>query len=148
MKLKNVDELYEIAQALADCIIPLEYGITADEKRLISLGYCTPLLRKIRCDLQHTNEESQTDPDNNNTYRLDQKSARQKGVLSPGRHVRTRLYFTSESHIHSLVNLLRYGGLADFGEKSESVEEQWNRAMEFIGQVPELNYLKNGLKNW
>jgi len=141
LKLKNVDELYEIAQALADCIIPLEYGITSDEKRLISLGYCTPLLRKIRCDLQHTNEESQTDPDNNNTYRLDQKSARQKGVLSPGRHVRTRLYFTSESHIHSLVNLLRYGGLEDFGEKSEGVQEQWNRAMEFIGQVPELNYL-------
>ena len=30
-------------------------------------------------------------------------------VNSPERHVRTRLYFTSESHIHSLVNVLRYG---------------------------------------
>ena len=67
-------------------------------------------------------------------------------MLSPGRHVRTRLYFTSESHIHSLVNLLRYGGLEDFGEKSEGVQEQWNRAMEFIGQVPELNYLKSGFE--
>ena len=43
------------------------------------------------------------------------------GVLSPGRHVRTRLYFTSESHIHSLLTLLRYGGLCD------GSDEQWER---------------------
>jgi inositol-hexakisphosphate/diphosphoinositol-pentakisphosphate 1-kinase len=29
-------------------------------------------------------------------------------VNSPLRHVRTRIYFTSESHIHSLVNVLRF----------------------------------------
>lgn len=29
-------------------------------------------------------------------------------INSPLRHVRTRIYFTSESHIHSLVNVLRY----------------------------------------
>lgn len=33
--------------------------------------------------------------------------------MSPGRHVRTRLYFTSESHVHSLLNVFRYGGLLD-----------------------------------
>ena len=33
------------------------------------------------------------------------------GVSSPGRHVRTRLYFTSESHIHSLLTVLCHGGL-------------------------------------
>ncbi len=33
------------------------------------------------------------------------------GILSPGRHVRTRLYFTSESHIHSLLTVLSLGGL-------------------------------------
>jgi hypothetical protein len=32
-------------------------------------------------------------------------------VRSPYRHVRSRLYFTSESHIHSLVNTLRYSHL-------------------------------------
>lgn len=36
-----------------------------------------------------------------------------KGIQSPGRHVRTRLYFTSESHVHSLLNIIRYGGLLD-----------------------------------
>lgn len=29
-------------------------------------------------------------------------------INSPLRHVRTRIYFTSESHIHSLVNVLRF----------------------------------------
>lgn len=32
-------------------------------------------------------------------------------VRSPYRHVRSRLYFTSESHIHSLMNTLRYSHL-------------------------------------
>lgn len=31
-----------------------------------------------------------------------------KNVNSIKRHVRTRIYFTSESHIHSLMNILRY----------------------------------------
>ena len=29
------------------------------------------------------------------------------GVNTPLRHVRTRIYFTPESHLHSLVNVLR-----------------------------------------
>jgi hypothetical protein len=36
-----------------------------------------------------------------------------KGIQTPGRHVRTRLYFTSESHVHSLLSIIRYGGLLD-----------------------------------
>ena len=36
-----------------------------------------------------------------------------EGVSSPERHVKTRLYFTSESHIHSLLTILRYGGLCN-----------------------------------
>ena len=33
-------------------------------------------------------------------------------INSPLRHVRTRIYFTSESHVHSLINVLRYSHLA------------------------------------
>ena len=50
--------------------------------------------------------------------------------------MKTRLYFTSESHIHSLLTVLRYGGLLD-----ETQDEQWRRAMDYVSQVPELNYL-------
>ncbi|GIY20803.1 inositol hexakisphosphate and diphosphoinositol-pentakisphosphate kinase [Caerostris extrusa] len=71
------------------------------------------------------------------------------GVSSPERHVRTRLYFTSESHIHSLLTVLRYGGLLDLPEKcllcsclpEDSQDEQWRRAMEYVSAVSELNYM-------
>lgn len=34
-------------------------------------------------------------------------------INSPLRHVRTRIYFTSESHVHSLLNVLRYSHLSE-----------------------------------
>ncbi|VDM33884.1 unnamed protein product [Hydatigera taeniaeformis] len=59
-----------------------------------------------------------------------------KGVASPERFVRTRLYFTSESHLHSILTCLEHGGLAD-----AATDEQWKRAMDYVSTVPELNYL-------
>ncbi len=56
--------------------------------------------------------------------------------MSPERHVRTRLYFTSESHVHSLLSTLRYGALCD-----ETKDEQWKRAMDYLNVVNELNYM-------
>ena len=50
---------------------------------------------------------------------------------------RTRLYFTSESHIHSLLTVLTHGGLVEGG----SEDEQWCRAMEYVSLVSELNYM-------
>ena len=56
-------------------------------------------------------------------------------MSSPGRHVRTRLYFTSESHIHSLLTVLSHGGLVHvswsnvFNSKYFVVLE-WGWAME------------------
>lgn len=48
------------------------------------------------------------DDEKETEYRLDPKYA---NVKTPERHVKTRLYFTSESHIHSLMNVLRYCNL-------------------------------------
>jgi len=58
------------------------------------------------------------------------------GVSSPGRHVRTRLYFTSESHIHSLLTVLTHGGLI-----KDKDDEQWTRALDYVSLVSELNYM-------
>ncbi|KAL8203578.1 UNVERIFIED_CONTAM: Inositol hexakisphosphate and diphosphoinositol-pentakisphosphate kinase 2 [Gekko kuhli] len=127
LKLENTMELYRLSKDLADIVIPQEYGISEAEKLEIAKGYCTPLLRKIRSDLQRTQDDDTV----NKLHPL-----YSSGVMSPERHVRTRLYFTSESHVHSLLSTLRYGSLCD-----ESKDEQWKRAMDYLNVVSELNYM-------
>ncbi|XP_008989991.3 inositol hexakisphosphate and diphosphoinositol-pentakisphosphate kinase 2 isoform X24 [Callithrix jacchus] len=142
LKLENTMELYRLSKALADIVIPQEYGITKAEKLEIAKGYCTPLVRKIRSDLQRTQ-------DDDTVNKLHPVYSR--GVLSPERHVRTRLYFTSESHVHSLLSILRYGALCNTNDSQnedggmvkemESKDEQWKRAMDYLNVVNELNYM-------
>ncbi|XP_053678598.1 uncharacterized protein LOC128728972 [Anopheles nili] len=125
------EELYISAKYLADIVIPQEYGLTMHEKLTIGQGICTPLLKKIRADLQRNIEELGGEESVN---RLNPRYSH--GVSSPGRHVRTRLYFTSESHVHSLLTVLRHGGLLNV-----LCDEQWRRAMEYVSMVSELNYM-------
>ncbi|XP_029176221.1 inositol hexakisphosphate and diphosphoinositol-pentakisphosphate kinase 2 isoform X5 [Nylanderia fulva] len=129
LQFEHAEELYTYAKSLADIVIPQEYGLTVQEKLTIGQGICTPLLKKIRADLQRNIEESEE-----TVNRLNPRYSH--GVSSPGRHVRTRLYFTSESHVHSLLTVLRYGGLLDVIK-----DEQWRRAMEYVSMVSELNYM-------
>ncbi|XP_075818061.1 inositol hexakisphosphate and diphosphoinositol-pentakisphosphate kinase 1 isoform X15 [Microtus pennsylvanicus] len=117
--LQGTAELLHLSKALADVVIPQEYGISREEKMEIAVGFCLPLLRKILLDLQRTHEDEYS-----------------RGVLSPGRHVRTRLYFTSESHVHSLLSVFRYGGLLD-----ETQDAQWQRALAYLSAISELNYM-------
>ncbi|XP_019865972.2 inositol hexakisphosphate and diphosphoinositol-pentakisphosphate kinase isoform X2 [Aethina tumida] len=130
LQFEQAEELYMYAKYLADIVIPQEYGLTAQEKLTIGQGICTPLLKKIKADLQRNIEELGEETVN----RLNPRYSH--GVSSPGRHVRTRLYFTSESHIHSLITVLRHGGLLDIKK-----DEQWRRAMEYVSMVSELNYM-------
>ncbi|XP_001380145.3 inositol hexakisphosphate and diphosphoinositol-pentakisphosphate kinase 2 isoform X2 [Monodelphis domestica] len=127
LKLENTMDLYRLSKALADIVIPQEYGISKVEKLEIAKGYCTPLVKKIRSDLQRTQDDDTV----NKLHPL-----YSRGVMSPERHVRTRLYFTSESHVHSLLSILRYGALCD-----ESKDDQWRRAMDYLNVVSELNYM-------
>nr|XP_012622088.1 inositol hexakisphosphate and diphosphoinositol-pentakisphosphate kinase 1 isoform X6 [Microcebus murinus] len=125
--LQGTAELLHLSKALADVVIPQEYGISREEKLEIAVGFCLPLLRKILLDLQRTHEDESV----NKLHPL-----YSRGVLSPGRHVRTRLYFTSESHVHSLLSVFRYGGLLD-----ETQDVQWQRALAYLSAISELNYM-------
>uniref|UniRef100_A0A3Q2PSA0 Inositol hexakisphosphate and diphosphoinositol-pentakisphosphate kinase n=1 Tax=Fundulus heteroclitus TaxID=8078 RepID=A0A3Q2PSA0_FUNHE len=125
--LEDTLELFRLSRALADIVIPQEYGISKAEKLDIAQAYCVPLMKKIYLDLQRTHEDEAV----NKLHPL-----YSRGVMSPGRHVRTRLYFTSESHVHSLLSMFRYGGLLD-----EVKDQQWKQAMDYLSAVTELNYM-------
>uniref|UniRef100_A2ARP1-2 Isoform 2 of Inositol hexakisphosphate and diphosphoinositol-pentakisphosphate kinase 1 n=1 Tax=Mus musculus TaxID=10090 RepID=A2ARP1-2 len=82
--LQGTAELLRLSKALADVVIPQEYGISREEKVEIAVGFCLPLLRKILLDLQRTHEDESV----NKLHPL-------------------------ESHVHSLLSVFRYGGLLD-----------------------------------
>ncbi|XP_034390171.1 inositol hexakisphosphate and diphosphoinositol-pentakisphosphate kinase 1-like isoform X3 [Cyclopterus lumpus] len=127
--LEDTLELFRLSRALADIVIPQEYGISKAEKLDIAQAYCVPLMKKIQLDLQRTHEDEAV----NKLHPL-----YSRGVMSPGRHVRTRLYFTSESHVHSLLSVFRYGGLLDYQDEKD---QQWKQAMDYLSAVTELNYM-------
>ena len=129
------------AGKLAAIIVPGEYGITPNQKLKVALGYCRPLLTKIEEDLKHTVDNSHNKgylPVKLNTQQVSSvnfpNSSHKK---QPG--VRTRLYFTSESHLHGLLNCLIYG-------VPEGKEDTWkshacnNDILNKLQNV-ELNYL-------
>ena len=77
-RLTHLHELYRKALALFSFICPREYGITPEEKEEIGFLTSMPLLKNIVEDLKGAKES--------------------KGICS--------LYFTKESHIHTLLNLV------------------------------------------
>lgn len=186
LNLEGLDELFKVAQLLADGVIPNEYGINPKQKLKIGSKIARRLLGKLLIDLRNTREEAisvaelkssqdqvskstktekedkdyppklfikaddtrrssttsdismdQDDDDDKETqYRLDPKYA---NVKTPERHVRTRLYFTSESHIHSLMNVLRYCNLDESLQGEDSLV--CHSALERLYKTKELDYM-------
>ncbi|CAO3573198.1 unnamed protein product [Mortierella alpina] len=94
-----IKDLYTKAKILFDFVSPLEYGINAADRLEIGLLTSLPLLKQIVEDLEACKRSS-----------------------SPC----TRLYFTKESHVHTLLNIVYLSGIPTRLSK---------------GEIPELDYL-------
>ena len=114
LKLTALPALYATARALASYVVPQEYGVQPADKVKIGVDIASTMLDKLRRDLLAGIETSSHEEER--VYQLDHSTL--TDVRTPKRHVRTRLYFTSESHIHSLFNVLRWGSSFDDGEPS------------------------------
>ena len=112
LELPALPELYATARALASYVVPQEYGLEPEDKVKIGSAIGSSMLNKLRRDLLTPMEQDRgtgahADVEQERVHRLDHSV--HTDVRTPHRHVRTRLYFTSESHIHSLFNVLRWG---------------------------------------
>jgi inositol hexakisphosphate/diphosphoinositol-pentakisphosphate kinase len=128
--LPSLDPLFEVSRYFADAVVPQEYGIGIKLKRFIGAKMCHALLEKILRDLSVAKSDSQMDM----TYLLDMSHAEDMNIRTLGRCVRTRLYFTSESHLHTLLNVLRY---PLEGEPKLISDE----GCDIIAETSELSYL-------
>ena len=114
LRLRSLPALYATARALASYVVPQEYGVQPDDKVSIGVDIAGTMLQKLQRDLLAGIENASHQEER--VHQLDHSVL--TDVRTPKRHVRTRLYFTSESHIHSLFNVLRWGSSADDGQPS------------------------------
>ena len=137
----TLEKLYELAKSMADCVVPQEYGTTASEKRSVGIKICGPLLEKIRFDLNIARTDNKADM----RYMINMDYSNDLPINTMGRRIRTRLYFTSESHLHTLLNCLRFAGktkddsILGGSDNDESIFSENGRY--HINNTPELCYL-------
>ncbi|CDW83263.1 inositol hexakisphosphate and diphosphoinositol-pentakisphosphate kinase 1 [Stylonychia lemnae] len=109
-------ELFDVAELMSQIIVPMEYGTNAEEKLNIGFKIIHLLLNKIHHDLlwwtspewENMNHDFVDEYESWEQKGLDQ--SRLEGLVkSHWRHMRTRLYFTSASHMYTLLNTLKLG---------------------------------------
>jgi hypothetical protein len=80
----DLRRLYKLVKIMFDFVAPQEFGITDTEKKNIGMLISFPLLKSILGDLEE---------------------------MKNAENGRTRLYFTKESHVHALLNLIYLSGV-------------------------------------
>lgn len=114
-------KLLRLAQMMCMVNVPSEYGITKGSKLKIGMAITNKLIDKIHKDLvwwkfQHkdsTRMKTQQFMDENQSWSKTGLAAQSldedNEIKSHWRHVRSRFYFTSASHMYTLLNVLKFG---------------------------------------
>jgi inositol hexakisphosphate/diphosphoinositol-pentakisphosphate kinase len=84
---------------------------------------------QISYDLKIAREDNQVDM----RYLINMDYSADLSINSMGRRVRSRLYFTSESHLHSLLNVLRF--------PSSAASPLSQKGQDILASASELCYL-------
>mmetsp|Transcript_19998 Transcript_19998/g.30056 ORF Transcript_19998/g.30056 Transcript_19998/m.30056 type:complete len:1132 (-) Transcript_19998:526-3921(-) len=127
----TLEKLYNLAKMMADCAVPQEYGTTIAEKTSIGTKMCRALLEKIKFDLLVARTDSGVDM----RFMINMDYGNDLPITTVGRRIRTRLYFTSESHLHTLLNVLRF---CESENIDSPISEEGKR---IFAQAKELCYL-------
>ena len=136
-------ELYKIINNLADFVMPLEYGIKIQDKIKIGITFIRPLLNKIYNDLLwwdkdlsvkksiciydvNQNNLASLESRERNYFGLDEGKVDKNEIKSAWRHIKTRFYFTSQSHLYSLLNTLIYNMNSFLVENGKILNPIWS----------------------
>jgi inositol-hexakisphosphate/diphosphoinositol-pentakisphosphate 1-kinase len=134
---KTLQRLYEVSKAMADCVVPQEYGTTIAEKRSVGVKICHGLLEKVKYDLSVARTDNEVDM----RYMINMEYAADLPINTMGRRIRTRLYFTSESHLHTVLNVFRFGIPCEVN--GQALPLLSDDGLNILNDNPELCYLTN-----
>ena len=124
-------------------IVPFEYGLTKEQKIDVGLKIIHPLLKKVHRDLLWWDPGQRTlDDEKIEESREWEKTglSAEKSVdlvKSHWRHVRTHLYFTSASHMYTLLNTIK------LGIGSILVDESDKQAKEELDRILRLDFMSH-----
>ena len=118
---KDGFKLYFIANKLACFLMPLEYGININEKFNIGINLIKPLLTKIKNDLLLINTSQQVNNKNEDILQENKYSSLNKNE----KNVKTRFYFTSQSHLYALFNSIIYAENSFLVDDKKDINPIW-----------------------
>ena len=118
---KDGYKLFNIVNKLACFLMPLEYGINIEEKFNIGIKLIKPLLTKIRNDLLFTNT---IELFNNKNEDFLQEN-KYNDINQNDKNVKSRFYFTSQSHLYALFNSIIYGLNSYLVDDKKNINQIW-----------------------
>jgi hypothetical protein len=126
----TLTQIRTLVSKLVAIVIPLEYGISGNDKAFIGSTFLHPLLRKLRFDFRLAANL----PLNGEEEFL---SKQEEAVAVPGAPARVRLYFAHHSHVYSFVSILE-SAESIFAKTNLSIDLEKLRHIRAYGYLCEL----------